>query len=154
MSEVSTERQAPYDGWKQTETLTLLRQLLEVAQQVRPSVAARAGLSINELVAVEHLFTEPLGTGEVGRRLSVTSAATSQIVDRLEQRGHVRREPHPTDRRRTLVQLTDSGRTEAIELLMPMFRALAATDADLDEDERAVIERYLRRAIGALRTVV
>jgi DNA-binding MarR family transcriptional regulator len=84
----------------------------------------------------------------------VTSAATTQIVDRLAQRGHVEREPHPTDRRRTLVRLTDSGRSEVLEHLMPMFRALARMDAELDDAERGVVDRYLRHATAAFRSVL
>ncbi|HYO39084.1 MAG TPA: MarR family transcriptional regulator [Nocardioidaceae bacterium] len=144
----------PFDGWKQTETLTRLRELVTVAGQVRPTVASRAGLSANELLVLEHLFAETLGAGEVGRRLRVTSAATTQIVDRLVQRGHVEREPHATDRRRTLVRLTDSGRAEVLEHLMPMFRALAEMDADLEDSEREVVGRYLQGATAAFRSVL
>ncbi len=151
---VHSHKQVPFEGWRQTETLTLLRDLLNVAAQVRPTVASKAGLSANELLALEHLFAEPLGTGEVGRRLRVTSAATTQIVDRLAQRGHVQRLPHPTDRRRTLVRLTDSGQAEVLEHLMPMFRALAEMDADLNDAERQVVDRYLRRATAAFRSVL
>lgn len=148
------QEQAPFEAWRQTETLTRLRELVNVAAQVRPTVATRAGLSTNELLALEHLFAGPLGAGEVGRRLQVTSAAITQIVDRLAQRGHVEREPHPTDRRRTLVRLTDSGRAEVLEHLMPMFRALAEMDADLNETERHVVARYLQRATDAFRSVL
>jgi len=154
MGKRTSPGQVPFDGWRQTETLSLLREMVSLAAQVRPTVAARAGLSTNELWALEHLFTEPLGTGEIGRRLQVTSAATSQIVDRLAHRGHVEREPHPTDRRRTLVRLTDSGRSEVLEHLMPMFRALAQMDADLDDAEREVVDRYLRHATAAFRSVL
>jgi DNA-binding MarR family transcriptional regulator len=117
-------------------------------------VSARAGLSANELWALEHLFTEPLGAGELGRRLQVTSAATTQIVDRLAHRGHVEREPHPTDGRRTLVHLTDPGRAEVLDHLMPMFRALAEMDAELSDGEREIVNRYLRRASTAFRSVL
>lgn len=141
----------PFDGWRQTSTLTLLRGLVDVAAQIQPAVATRAGLSANELQALEHLFAEPLGPGEVGRRLHVTSAATSQIIDRLAQRGHVEREPHPTDGRRTVVRLTDTGRAEVLEHLMPMFRALAELDADLTDADRDVVDRYLERATAAFR---
>lgn len=150
----NAKTQPPFEGWRQTETLTLLRELTNTAGRVRPAVAARAGLSTSELLTLEHLFAEPLGAGEVGRRLGVTSAATTQIVDRLAQRGHVVREPHLTDRRRTQVRLTDSGRSEVLEHLMPMFRALAAMDSDLADEDREVVARYLRCATDAFRSVL
>ncbi len=146
--------QVPFEGWRQTETLALLRELVSTATQVPPAVSARAGLSTNELGALEHLFADPLGPGELGRRLRVTSAATTQIVDRLASRGHVSREPHPTDGRRTLVHLTAPGRAEVLAHLMPMFRALAEMDGELADEEREVVNRYLRRATTAFRSVL
>jgi len=52
------------------------------------------------------------------------------------------------------VHLTDSGRSEILAQLRPMFAGLAALDAAFDEDELAVVERYLRGAIDALEAVI
>jgi DNA-binding MarR family transcriptional regulator len=95
-----------------------------------------------------------LGPVEVGRRLGVTSAASTGIVDRLESRGHVHRAPHPVDRRRTEVSITESGRSEVLGYLMPMFRSLAQLDAELSDDEREVVDRYLAKAIASFRAVL
>ncbi|MGW7329768.1 MarR family winged helix-turn-helix transcriptional regulator [Streptomyces sp. NPDC054840] len=43
---------------------------------------------------------------ELAERLGVTKQAAGQIVDDLEKRGYVRREPHPEGGRRKLVVLT------------------------------------------------
>lgn len=144
----------PFEGWQQTHTLDLLRELCDTAERVRPAVAERAGLSRSELLALEHLMPEALGPVEVSRRIGVTSAATTGIVDRLAARGHVVREPHETDRRRTQVAITESGRAEVFGYLMPMFRALAEMDGELSDDERRVVDRYLERAIEAFRSVL
>src|SRR3954451_3274923 len=75
-------------GWTQTETLTALRELLDVSARVRPTVAHRTGLTQSELVALEHLIRGPIGPAEVARLLGVTTAAATGIVDRLAGRGH------------------------------------------------------------------
>ena len=49
----------------------------------------------------------------VGSRLQVHQTSVTNAVDRLESAGLVRRKPHPTDRRATLVELTPAGRTLA-----------------------------------------
>lgn len=151
---MTSNDEAPFPGWRQTHTLDLLRELTRVAAEVRPAVARRARLSESELIALEHLMAGALGPVEVGRRLGVTSAASTGIVDRLESRGHVRRAPHPVDRRRTEVSITDSGRSEVLGFLMPMFRSLAAMDAELSDDEREVVDRYLGQAIASFRAVL
>jgi DNA-binding MarR family transcriptional regulator len=98
---------------------------------------------------MEHLMREPLGPAELARILDVTTAASTGLVDRLAQRGHVRREPHGQDRRRTQVEVTSSGREDVLTHLLPMFVALDRMDASFTADERAVVERYLRGAITA-----
>ncbi len=139
------------DDWGASDSLQALRDLTDAASAARPALARRAGMSHSELVALEHLFTAPLGPADLARRLGVTTAAATTIVDRLAERGHVRRTPHPTDRRRTVVELTDSGRREVLTHLLPMFRELADLDAGLTDEERAIVARYLRRATRALR---
>ncbi|RCW45197.1 DNA-binding MarR family transcriptional regulator [Halopolyspora algeriensis] len=46
----------------------------------------------------------------MGDRLQLHPTSVTNIVDRLEQDGLVQRLSHPTDRRTTLVEITDSGR--------------------------------------------
>src|SRR5690242_6113688 len=40
---------------------------------------------------------------ELARYLGISTASTSAIIDRLERSDHVRRAPHPTDRRSIVV---------------------------------------------------
>ena len=49
----------------------------------------------------------------IGERLQVHPTSVTNAVDRLEQAGLVTREPHPTDRRTTLVRITPGGRKVA-----------------------------------------
>jgi DNA-binding MarR family transcriptional regulator len=141
------------DSWEQTGSLDALRELADAAGRVRPVVARRAGLSESELTALEHLVREPLGPAELSRLLEVSTAASTGIVDRLVSHGHVTREPHAGDRRRTRVMVTPSGREEVLARLMPMFAALRRLDESFAPEERAVVERYLRGAIDAFRAV-
>ncbi len=137
-----------------TSTLVLLRQLLDVSQRANPALARRAELSHSELAALELLTRDSVGPGDLARHLGVTSAAATGIVDRLVGRGHVERRPHGQDRRRTQVVLTDSGRSEVIGHLMPMFLALDELDRSLTASEREVVDRYLAGAIEAIHRIL
>ncbi|HET8959048.1 MarR family winged helix-turn-helix transcriptional regulator [Nocardioides sp.] len=138
----------------QTSTLLALRELLDVAGRVGPTVARRASLSHTELQTLELLFEGPMGPADLARRLGVSTAASSGIVDRLTARGHVVRVPHESDRRRTHVTITESGAAEIIGHLTPMFTALHELDSGLDDQQRQVVETYLRGAITALRRLL
>ncbi|WP_395658155.1 MarR family winged helix-turn-helix transcriptional regulator [Nocardioides sp.] len=141
------------DSWQQTGSLLALREVVEAANRVRHLIARRAGLTETDLLAMEHLLREPAGPGELARHLDVTTAAATGLVDRLVGRGHAERRPHDRDRRRTTVEVTASGREEVLAHLLPMFVALDRLDASFTDDERAVVERYLRGAIDAFAAV-
>jgi DNA-binding MarR family transcriptional regulator len=70
------------------------------------AVAGRLGVSRNDLRCLNLLEFGPLGVGEVGRRLGLSSGATTALVDRLEAAGLVRRTADPADRRATRVEAT------------------------------------------------
>lgn len=138
----------------QTSTLQALRELLDVAGHVGPTIARRAALSHTELQTLELLFDAPMGPADLARRLGVSTAASSGIVDRLTTRGHVVRIPHGSDRRRTEVTITESGAAQIIGHLTPMFTALHELDSELDDRERHIVETYLRGATAALRRLL
>lgn len=153
MDEPHNERAVSGGRWEQTGSLLALRVLLAEGARLRQVVARRAGLSPTEMAALEHLSREPLGPSEVARRLDVSTAASTGIVDRLVARGHAERRPHSDDRRRTEVFVSPSGRQEVMGHLMPMFLALDRLDRSFTPEERAVVERYLRGAVEALEQV-
>ncbi|WP_110180888.1 MarR family winged helix-turn-helix transcriptional regulator [Nocardioides solisilvae] len=141
-------------SWDQTGSLLVLREVLARSQRLHRAVAQRAGLTDRELEAMAHLAREALGPAEVARRLDVSTAASTGIVDRLVARGHAERRPHPGDRRRTEVHVTDSGRREAAAHLRPMFVALDELDRGFSDADRAVVERYLRGVLEAFDRVL
>ncbi|WP_106817598.1 MarR family winged helix-turn-helix transcriptional regulator [Janibacter massiliensis] len=137
-----------------SESLAVLQRLTQVAASVRPAVAKKAGLGLHELRVLELIYEEPRTPGELAKELTVTSAAVSGIVDRLAARGHVDRQPHPTDGRRTEIHISETGKAEVVALLRPMFERLRTIDAELSDDEREVVLRYMRSATEAFRQVL
>lgn len=150
----SDTQQRPAADWETTGSLVALREVLARGAELSHVVARRAGLSDREMTALEHLSRQSLGPTEVARRLDVSTAAATGIVDRLVARGHAERRSHAQDRRRTDVHLTDSGRREASSHLLPMFVTLDLLDKGFSAEERAVVERYLRGVLEAFDAVL
>jgi DNA-binding MarR family transcriptional regulator len=90
----------------------------------------------------------PLTMGEISLDLATDKPYTTVLVDGLEERGLVARTPHPDDRRRRLVELTDPGRVEALRALEILGRPPAAL-ADFSEPELALLDRLLDRLLQA-----
>lgn len=51
----------------------------------------------------------PLPNGELAALLQVDASTLSRTIDQLDLKGLVVRQPHPTDRRATLLDLSDRG---------------------------------------------
>lgn len=136
-------------AWQQTDSLLLLRQVMELGGELRHIVGERSNLSETEVRTLEHLSRQAVGPGEIARLLDVSTAAATGIVDRLESKGHAQRRAHPEDRRRQEVLITPHAREEVLRQMAPMFRALAIADSGLSEDERDVVVRYLQATLDA-----
>ncbi len=74
----------------------------------------------------------------------------SQMVDRLESDGLVKRIRHPRDRRSVLVQLTPRGAERFHEGYARLQRLALALFAPLDRDEREQAIQVLRRVLSLL----
>jgi MarR family transcriptional regulator, organic hydroperoxide resistance regulator len=86
------------------------------------AVADYAGLHQTDQECIDLLdWTGPLTAGEIGRHLGLSSGAVTNLIDRLEHGGWVRRQRDADDRRRVYIQLA----TEPGVDLWPVYRPLA-----------------------------
>jgi DNA-binding MarR family transcriptional regulator len=73
--------------------------------------ARETGLSMSHFGAIFHIHRlGSCGVTEIGDHLGVTSAAASQMLERLVGQGLVLREEDPDDRRVKRIELTEKGR--------------------------------------------
>ncbi len=82
-----------------------------VEEVLRPHGLTFARYEVLMLLVLSSRGTLPMA--RIGERLQVHPASVTNAVDRLQGQGFVERTPHPTDRRATLVGLTDAGRSVA-----------------------------------------
>lgn len=79
---------------------------------------------------------EPLAPHVIAERLLVSSASMTSLLDTLERRGLVERQPHPTDRRKILVHLTEKARDTVDEMLPILHAVITRAAGDLSETDR------------------
>ncbi|HTN24834.1 MAG TPA: MarR family transcriptional regulator [Solirubrobacteraceae bacterium] len=84
-----------------------------------------------------------LPMGKVGERLQVHRTSVTNIIDKLEADGLVRRVPHEADRRTTLAEITDAGRDVA-ERATKLLNADSFGLAALGNDEQERLTKLLR----------
>ncbi|MFZ0322580.1 MAG: MarR family transcriptional regulator [Actinomycetes bacterium] len=139
------------DAWAPSELADLLQRVLILAADVRSAMAQRMSLNPTDVSAMEHLMGEPIGPVELSRRLGISSASGTVLVDRLEEAGHVRRTPDPQDGRRCRVVPTEQGARSVFAEVAPLVTDLLAAEEGLDAHDRTAVAGYLSRVAEALR---
>jgi len=93
----------------------------------------------------------PMPMSQVAARLQVSPRTVTDLVDGLEADGFVVRGPHPTDRRKTVLTLTEGG----LGALATARRVRIANAAEfltvLDPAERSTLAALLDKVIAAAR---
>ena len=130
-----------------------LRELLQVGREVRDAMGTRLGVGETDLLAMDHIARQPnlLGPVELGRRLGITSASATVLVDRLESAGHLRRVPHERDGRRITLEPTAAAVADIREVIEPMVDAVNRLTGNLDRDQAEVVLEFLTGATVVLR---
>jgi DNA-binding MarR family transcriptional regulator len=116
----------------------LIRAAADFETQVERRIRDIAGLSTSgqQTLAILEGAGEPLAGHVIAERLLVRSASMTSLLDTLEGRGFIERRPHPTDRRKVLIHLTDQGR-EVVDTTLPALHVIfTAAIRDLSEPDR------------------
>lgn len=87
-----------------------------------------------------------LPLGKIGERLQVHRTSVTNIIDKLEADGLVRRVPHAEDRRATLAEITPAGREVAAAATDALHDGLFGVDGLSDGEQERLTEilRVLR----------
>lgn len=111
-------------------------------------VLAELGLTFARYEALVLLHFSRRGSlplGKMGERLQVHPTSVTNLVDRLEDQGLVRRTRHPTDRRTTLAEITEAGRSLVEEATAVVVSTGFALDG-LSGEELGALTAILRKA--------
>ena len=144
MNKPTTELPAPA-----AETMFSLLHAGRVVEERLEAALADAELSLPKYSVLSFLAEsdEPLTLSEIAERMKCVRSNITQLVDRLEADGLVKRVDHPKDRRAVYAALTPLGRerqARGAERVEAMQRNFAAALSDGD----AAIMRRIFQAIG------
>ncbi|MEU9668450.1 MarR family transcriptional regulator [Streptomyces bobili] len=93
------------------------------------------------------LMPQPYGMSELGDMLGLAKSSLTGLVDRTVQRGLVRREGDPRDRRAVRVGLTEEGERLAHEFYEETCRRVETLPAGLTANERDRLAALLARVV-------
>jgi DNA-binding MarR family transcriptional regulator len=109
--------------------------------------ARESGLSMSMIGALFHLHRqESAGVTDLGEHLGVTSAAASQMLERLVQQGLIQRSEDPDDRRVKQIVLTKKG----LQVLKDGMQAQQSWLKDLVETLSSEEKERISTAMGLM----
>ena len=139
-----TRRRKDKPSFVQDYLPALLAQASELISSEFHAVARAHGFSVAEWRVLASLADgRPLSIGQLAQATLTKQPTLTRLLDRMEARGQVRRLPHDSDRRVTLIQTTSVG-ARTVEALMKRAR----------EHERRVLEPFGMARAEELKTVL
>ena len=130
------------------EVMSRLRRVSLRLARIRAGAFATAGLASWEFDVLAALrradAPHELSPAQLIQRTMIGSAAMTNRITHLVERGHVQRQSNPRDGRGVLVRLTDEGRTRVDAAMTELIRREALALSVLSGDDIALLARTLR----------
>lgn len=141
-----------YQGNKQSQVdLRLFRVWLKSSKTIFDHVIKdieRHGISTENFMVLELLYNKgPHTIQKISERLSIPSGSITYVVDKLEKKEFVKREPSPTDRRASNVVITEKGQS-LFEAIFPQHVEIISENLSFISNEEKIQLTELLKKLG------
>jgi len=145
--EVTKYKASPYAE----SILRSLRRIIRAIDQHSRQLTRQTRLTVPQLVCLRHLILNgPSTPGDMARKVFLSQATVTGILDRLEARELIERERSSPDRRRVIVSLTPAGRRLAMEMPWPLQERFAERLAAMPAAGQNAIDSALRQVVDMM----
>ncbi|MDW4498744.1 MarR family transcriptional regulator [Sulfitobacter sp. D35] len=132
-------------------SLIALRRILRSTELYGRELAKAAGLTAVQIRALQIVAESGHATAkEISTRMGVSQATMSSLVDRLEKKKLVTREPSSTDRRVTNIVITEAGLTAVDTAPDPLQQRYVKKFEALESWEQSMVVAVLERVASML----
>jgi DNA-binding MarR family transcriptional regulator len=134
-----------------------MRAITAQSDRIGRHFARQNDVSGNDFHALLHIMVAetagvPLTPAQLRQQMDVSPAAITYLVDRMIEAGHVRREPDPGDRRKTLLRYEKPGMALARSFFNPLGAELQSALTDLSDRDLTAAHRVFTAMIAAMST--
>jgi DNA-binding MarR family transcriptional regulator len=133
-----------------------VRALSAESEQIGRSFAGLHDLTPNDFRALVHILVAdddgvPLTAGELRKRMGLSGAAITYLVERMIASGHIRRESDPADRRKVILRYDQHGMAVARDFFTPLSAHTRTALGDLPDEDLAAAHRVFTALVEAMR---
>lgn len=110
--------------------------------------AARYGLGVTDMKALSALQQEgPMTAGQLATRLSLTTGAVTNVIDRLQRQDLVKRTADPNDRRKVIVTINEETLASGDNVYRSMGEAFSRLLRTYSTEQLEFLVRYYQASI-------
>jgi DNA-binding MarR family transcriptional regulator len=131
--------------------LRSLRRIIRAIDLHSRQLTRQTSLTVPQLVCLRQLVLNgPSTPGDIARKVFLSQATVTGILDRLEAHGLIRRKRSSPDRRRVIVRLTDAGHELAAKMPWPLQERFATALAAMPLEGQSTIDHVLRQIVDMM----
>ena len=138
---------AEYEVDEIVEVLEAMRRWRLIERRLDDASRKYMQLGENDMRAVRYIIAAQrhgvLATpSDIAKHLQITTASVSRMIDRLVEGHHIRRLPHPQDRRSIALEVTEETQATARKSVGRNHAKRFQAVADLTAEERAAVIKF------------
>lgn len=92
--------------------------------------------------------TDGLASGEIAKKMNVSTARVARALNTLEKKGFIKRERSARDGRKVLIFLTENGRVAVLERINKIDKMVNPMLDNLTDDETATLFSLLYKLLN------
>ncbi|HAJ33264.1 MAG TPA: MarR family transcriptional regulator [Candidatus Atribacteria bacterium] len=111
------------------------------------------GLSSPQLTILKELSdVNEIPTGELAKRVSLSQATVTDILDRLEEKGLIIRQRSSFDKRRVYIQISEKGKAIVLKNPSLLKEDFILQFNELEDWEQTLILSSMQRVVAMMKT--
>ena len=133
------------------QVLIALRKIIQAIDLNSKQLVKRVGLTGPQLIILQYISSaKRISVGEVAKNVSLSQGTVTGILERMEKRNLVRRERGRRDKRRVMVQVTDTGKALLTTAPPVMQESFLKKFTKLESWEQTMILSALQRLVSMM----
>ena len=133
------------------QVLSSLRKIIRFVEMYSKKLSSSHRVTGPQLICLLTIDeNQPVTATQIAKNVHLSPSTVVGVLDRLEEKGFVRRERDRNDRRRIQLYVTDEGRELAQSAPSPLQDKLSEAFSTLDEQEQSTIALSLQRIVDLM----
>lgn len=133
------------------QVLITLRQIIRAIDLHSRRLERESGLTGPQLLVLKQIqSTSDITAGVIARKVSLSQATVTAIIDRLERKGILQRERSADDKRKVLLSLTEAGHQALEQAPALMQESFISAFNRLQVSEQSLILSSLQQVAGMM----